>query len=73
MFRITVIAKPNKKERKVIKINDNLYEVWTKMPAEENKANKDIIFQLAEYFNVSKSKIFLISGLKSKSKVFLIK
>jgi uncharacterized protein YggU (UPF0235/DUF167 family) len=73
MFRITVIAKPNKKERKVIKINDSLYEVWTKMPAEENKANKDIIFQLAEYFNVSKSKVFLISGLKSKSKVFLIK
>jgi uncharacterized protein YggU (UPF0235/DUF167 family) len=70
MFRITVIAKPNKKERKVIKINDDLYEVWTKMPAEENKANKDIIFQLAEYFNVSKSKVFLISGLKSKSKVF---
>ena len=72
-MKITVIAKAGKKENKVVKISDVLYEVWTKMPAKENKANEDIIYQLSEYFNIPKSKINLLLGKTSKEKVIEIK
>lgn len=72
-MKLTVIAKVGKKESKVVKINDHAFVVWTKMPAKENKANEDIVRQLAEHFNVPKSEITLLIGRTSKEKVFEIK
>ncbi len=72
-MKITVVAKVGKKENKIIKINHALFEVWTKMPAKENKANEDIIKQLADYFNIPKSAIRLVLGKTIKEKVFEIK
>lgn len=71
-MKLTIIAKVGKKEDKIVKINDYALEVWTKMPAKENKANDDIIRQLADHFNVSKSSIHLILGRTMKEKVFKI-
>ncbi len=72
-MKITVIAKVGKKEEKIIKLNNLLFEVWTKMPAKENKANEDIIRQLAQYFKIPKSRISLYLGRTQKEKVFEIK
>jgi uncharacterized protein YggU (UPF0235/DUF167 family) len=72
-MKLTVIVKVGKKENKIVKINDYALEVWTKMPAKENKANKDIIRQLADYLDVPKSAIRLILGKTMKEKVFEIK
>lgn len=71
-MKITVIVKPNKKENKIIKIGENAFEIWTKEPAKENKANEDVIEQLSGYLGVSKNKISLVLGRASKIKLFEI-
>lgn len=72
IMKITITAKTGKKESKIEKLSDYHFIVWTKMPAKENKANEDIIRQLADYFKVSKSSIYLILGRTMKEKVFEI-
>ena len=69
-MKISVIAKTNKKESKVEKVDEKTFIVFTKEPAKENKANLDIIFQLSEYFMVPESYITLVSGRTFKSKIF---
>jgi len=44
--------------------------VYVNQPALEGKANKAVAEALAEYFKVSKSKISLVRGDKSKQKTF---
>ena len=71
-MKITVIVKPNKKENKISKIGENAFEIWTKEPAKENKANEDVINQLSDYLNIPKNKISLVLGKTSKTKLFVI-
>ncbi len=49
------------------------YKVSVKAVPVDGKANEAIIKALAEYFDVSKSNITLISGQTSKQKIFEIK
>lgn len=49
-----------------------VYKVWIKDAPIEGKANEAIVRVLAEYFNISKSSIRLVSGQTSKQKVFEI-
>lgn len=69
-MRIFVKAKPGKKESKVVKISEDIFEVYVKEPPEKGRANEAIIKVLADYFNVAPSKIILKSGAKFKQKVF---
>lgn len=71
-MKITVVVKPNRKEEKVEKTEGNTFVVWTKMPAKENKANLDVIRQLADYFKIAKSRIDIVSGGKLKRKIIEI-
>ena len=71
-MKIKVLAKPNKKERKIIKVDDTTYKVYVTEPPEDGKANKAIIESLAEYFKVPKSNVQLMFGETSKEKVFMI-
>lgn len=50
-----------------------VYKVSVKEAPVEGKANEAIIKALADYFDVAKSNITLISGQSSKQKVFEIK
>ena len=50
-----------------------IYKVSVKEAPVAGKANEAIIEALAEYFDVTKSNITLISGQSSKQKVFEIK
>lgn len=45
---------------------------YVREPPLEGKANKAVIKLLGEFFNVRKNNILLISGVKSKNKIFEI-
>lgn len=54
---IHVKVKPNSKENKINKIDENSYEAEISEPAEDNKANIKLINLLSKYFDVSFRKI----------------
>lgn len=72
-MRLAVIAHPNAKRPRIEKDLLGTLHVYVNAPPLEGKANKDIDEALAEYFKVKKSQIELISGAKSKNKLFEIK
>jgi uncharacterized protein YggU (UPF0235/DUF167 family) len=71
-MRIFVKAKPGKKENKIIKLSENIFEVWVKEKAREGKANEAIAKLLADYFHILRSRLKMISGEKNKQKIFEI-
>lgn len=71
-MKLTIIAKVNQKQNKIEKTGINCFTVWTTKPATENKANEDIIKQLAEYLNISSTRIHLVLGKTSKTKVIQV-
>jgi len=62
-----IIVKANSKENKVV-FKDDIYQVYTKSPAKEGKANDAVVSLLSEYLDIPKSNIEIKKGLKSKSK-----
>lgn len=71
-MRIDVIAHPNAKNPRVEKDLYDTLHVYVNAPPLEGKANKAVIEALSDYFKVKKSAVFLVSGEKSKNKVFEI-
>ncbi|NQS99860.1 MAG: DUF167 domain-containing protein, partial [Candidatus Omnitrophica bacterium] len=67
-----VKVKPQAKENKVKKLGLNSYAVWVKAKAIEGKANQAVTKVLSEYFDLSKSKITLIKGTKTREKIFVV-
>ena len=68
----TIHVKLNKNKDGVEKISDTEFVIYTKKPAVENKANEDIIKQLASHLRVSKADIRIVRGLKAKKKIIEI-
>jgi uncharacterized protein (TIGR00251 family) len=68
-MRINVLVTTNSKHSEVVRINEGNYRVRIDAPAVEGKTNKRLIEILAEYFNVPKSSIKILKGLKSKNKI----
>ncbi|MCX5711499.1 MAG: DUF167 domain-containing protein [Candidatus Omnitrophica bacterium] len=66
--RLTVKVKVNSRVEKVERINDNEFHLKVKAPAKEGRANEAVVELLSEYFDISKSRITILKGLKSKSK-----
>ena len=71
-MKIFVKVKPKAKEEKVIKINDKNFKVSVKEPPEKGRANHAVLRALAGYFNISQSKIKIISGATSRLKIIEI-
>ncbi len=69
-MKINVIAHPNSKRPRVEKDLLEILHVYVSEPPLERKANNAIREALAKYFNVKKSGVILISGEKSKNKLF---
>jgi len=65
---IQVKVKPNSKENKIIA--GEIMEVFLKSPAENNRANIELIKLLKKYYH---SEVRIIKGLKSKNKIIEIK
>lgn len=61
------------KEDKVIKKSEDSFEVFVKVDAQRNVANKRIIELLAEYFNLPQYRIKMIKGFKESNKIFNIR
>lgn len=68
-MRLTIVAKPKKKQEKVIQINSDTYAVSVKEPPVDGRANDAIVRSLAKYFSISPSLITIISGHTSKIKI----
>lgn len=71
-MRIFVKVKPNSKTEGVRKIDPAHFEVRTKSPPREGKANTAAIDALACHLRIPKSRIKILAGAKSKQKVFEI-
>ncbi len=71
-MKIFVKAKPAAKEDKVEKIDEEHFSVSVKEPPIQGRANLAIVKSLAEYFNVSPSRVKIISGFISRLKTIEI-
>jgi uncharacterized protein YggU (UPF0235/DUF167 family) len=78
-MKIFVDAKPWARVEKVEKIappenrpTEQHFMVAVKEPPLEGKANQAIARALANYFNLPRSRVCLVSGFSSKKKVFEI-
>lgn len=71
-MRINVKARPGAREEKIEKIDENNFVVSVKEPPVQGRANAAIAKALAEYFNVPKSQVILVSGFSSRQKIFEI-
>jgi uncharacterized protein YggU (UPF0235/DUF167 family) len=67
-MKLNVRIKPNASRSKVEK-TDQGYTVFVTQPPIENKANLALIESLSDYFDIPKSRIKIVAGLKSKNKV----
>lgn len=68
-MKIFVYVKAMARENKVEKIDDTTYKVSVKAPPAGGRANKEVEEVLAKYFKFPKSKVYIVSGFRSKSKV----
>ena len=68
-MKIFVKAKPNAKEERVEKIDSAHFVVSVKEPPIQGRANQAIVRALAEFFGVSVSRVTIISGHTSRSKL----
>lgn len=71
-MKISVTVKTKSKIESVEKCSDGSYIVRVHEPPIEGRANKKIIDLLAQFFGQPKSAVQLVSGSKSKKKIFQI-
>jgi uncharacterized protein YggU (UPF0235/DUF167 family) len=71
-MKISVLVKPNSKVESVEEAGERSYVVRVRAIPAENRANERTRELLAETLNVPKSSIELVSGHKSRKKVFQI-
>ena len=71
-MKISVIAHPNAKRPRVEEDLLGSLHVYVAAPPLEGKANHAAIESLAQHFGVKKNQVWLVSGEKSKQKVFEI-
>ena len=71
-MKISVIAHPNSKRPRVEKDLLGELHAYVSEPPLEGKANNAIANALAKHFEVRRSDVILVSGEKSKNKLFEI-
>ncbi len=71
-MKVSVIVHPNAKKERIEKDLFGELHVYVNQPPLEGKANQATLTSLAEYFKTGKSNVRLISGAKSKHKIFEI-
>jgi len=69
---INVKVNPKAKKNLVKKETEDLFRVYVTAPPAKGAANKAMIKLLADYFDVSKSMISILSGKKNRHKVLKI-
>lgn len=69
---IKVRVYPKSKKEEFVKLKENRFKIKVKEKAERNMANKKVIELLAKNFEVAESKIKIINGHHSPSKLLSI-
>ncbi len=69
---IKVKVSAGAKTEKVEEIEPGVFKIRVSAAPEKGKANHRVAELLAEYFKVSKSKVFLLSGAAYREKVFSV-
>ena len=72
MKYINVKVQPKAKKVGVEKIDDDTYKVRVHAAPEKGVANKEVIVSLAAYFDVPPSKIRIVRGKTSRTKLIEI-
>ena len=71
-MKISVFVKTRSKQESVEKRDDGNFVVRVNALPVDNEANERVIELLSEHFQVARSQVQLVSGQKSKNKVFAI-
>lgn len=71
-MQISVTVHPNSKKPRIEEDLFNGLHVYVNQPPLEGRANLAVTQALTEYFKVKKYNITLLSGAKSKQKIFKI-
>lgn len=71
-MRITVRAKPGSRHASIKKIADNEYEIAITEHPEKGRATAAVRRALAKALDIPQSRLSLVMGLTSKTKVFEI-
>lgn len=71
-MKLEVIVHPNSRNPRVVKDLTGVTHVYVNAPPLEGKANRAVVESLASFLKVKKSQVVLISGEKSKNKIFEI-
>lgn len=71
-MKYTIRVKTNAKQNAVEEGPGGELRVLVKAPPQEGRANEAVIETLAEHFSVSKSRVAIVGGFKSKIKIVTI-
>lgn len=69
-MKTTVRVPPNSSGVRVVSKGPGECAVWVTAPPVDNQANEAVREALAEFFNISKSRVRLVRGAKGRSKIF---
>ena len=69
---ISVYVTPNAKRARVVKVDENYFEVWVDERAVGGRANKRLLEILSEHFGIPKSRISILKGTKRRNKTIQI-
>jgi len=70
IIKVKVIA--GAKTEKIEEVLPGCFKIRVSEPPEKGKANTRVLELVAEYFKVSKSKVFLVSGNTYREKTIMI-
>jgi len=68
-MKINIKAKPNSREEKVEKVDENNFVVSVKEKPEKGKANDAIRNALAVYFKIASARVKIVGGYSSRNKI----
>lgn len=71
-MKIFVKVKPNSKRDGIERMDATHFEIRTKSPPKEGRANIAAVDALARHLGIPRSKITILAGVRSKQKVFEI-
>lgn len=71
-MKIFVKVKPNAKETKVEKLDEDHFEVWVKELPVKGRVNDALVKMVAEYFSIPQANVRIIHGRTSKQKIIEI-
>ncbi len=67
-MHLRIKAKPNSRENKIVHLPDGTLQVKIKAPAQDGKANEELVRFLAEVLDLPRSKIQVVSGFTAPFK-----